>query len=53
MTFQQFLSVLRARKWAAWGVFALVVATTVLLSLVLPKQYRGEAPGGEDELETS
>jgi len=43
MTFLQFLSILRARKWAALAVFVLVVAVTVVLSLVLPKQYRGEA----------
>jgi len=43
MTFQQFLSILSARKWAALGVFLLVVATTVVVSLLLPKQYRGEA----------
>lgn len=39
MTFAQFLSILRARKWAALLVFALVVATTVVISLALPKQY--------------
>ncbi|HQC99194.1 MAG TPA: Wzz/FepE/Etk N-terminal domain-containing protein, partial [Aquabacterium sp.] len=39
MTFGQFLSILRARKWAALLVFVLVVATTVGVSLVLPKQY--------------
>lgn len=43
MTFGQFLSILRARKWAALLVFALVVATTVVVSLLLPKQYLGEA----------
>lgn len=43
MTFQQFLSILRARKWAALGTFSLVVATTVVVSLLLPKQYLGEA----------
>lgn len=43
MTFGQFLSILRARKWAALLVFALVVATTVVVSLLLPKQYKGEA----------
>jgi chain length determinant protein EpsF len=39
MNFGQFLSILRARKWAALLVFALVVATTVTVSLLLPKQY--------------
>lgn len=43
MTFGQFLSILRARKWAALLVFALVVATTVVASLLLPKQYLGSA----------
>jgi chain length determinant protein EpsF len=43
MTFGQFLSILRARKWAALLVFALVVATTVAVSLLLPKQYDASA----------
>lgn len=43
MTFGQFLSILRARKWAALLVFVLVVATTVGVSLVLPKQYDAAA----------
>jgi len=43
MTFGQFLSILRARKWAALLVFALVVATTVVVSLLLPKTYTGTA----------
>ena len=43
MTFGQFLSILRARKWAALLVFVLVVATTVTVSLLLPKQYTGAA----------
>lgn len=43
MTFAQFLSILRARKWAALLVFALVVVTTVAVSLMLPKQYLGTA----------
>ena len=43
MTFGQFLSILRARKWAALLVFLLVVATTVVVSLWLPKQYSGTA----------
>ncbi|MFT7723270.1 MAG: chain length determinant protein EpsF [Roseateles sp.] len=41
MTFAQFLSILRARKWAALFVFALVVVITVVVSLLLPKQYTG------------
>ncbi len=43
MSFGQFLSILRARKWAALLVFLLVVATTVLVSLLLPKTYTGTA----------
>lgn len=43
MTFGQFLSILRARKWAALLVFLLVVATTVAVSLLLPKQYTADA----------
>ena len=43
MTFGQFLSILRARKWAALLVFLLVVTTTVVVSLLLPKQYTGTA----------
>ena len=43
MTFGQFLSILRARRWAALGVFALVVLTTLVVSLLLPKQYLGTA----------
>ena len=43
MTFGQFLSILRARKWAALMVLALVVATTVAVSLLLPKTYTGTA----------
>lgn len=39
MTFGQFLSVLRARKWAALFVFLLVVILAVGVSLLLPKQY--------------
>ena len=41
MTFGQFLSILRARKWAALMVFVLVVATTVAVSLLMPKTYTG------------
>ena len=43
MTFGQFLSILRARKWAALLVFLLVVATTIAVSLLLPKQYTAAA----------
>lgn len=43
MTFGQFLSIVKARKWIALLVFALVVTTTVVVSLLLPKQYTGVA----------
>ena len=43
MTFGQFLSILRARKLAAVLVFLLVVASTLGVSLLLPKQYTGAA----------
>jgi polysaccharide biosynthesis transport protein len=43
MTFSQFFAILRARKWAGLLVFALVVATAVALSLLLPKKYTGTA----------
>ena len=43
MTFGQFLAILRARKWVALLVFALVVATTVAVSLLLPKKYTATA----------
>jgi len=43
MTFGQFLSILRARKWAALLVFALVVLLAVGVSLLLPKTYTAAA----------
>ena len=43
MTFGQFFSILGARKWAALLVLVLVVATTVGVSLLLPKQYDASA----------
>ena len=43
MTFAQFLSILSARKWVTLMVLALVVATTLAVSLVLPKQYTATA----------
>lgn len=43
MTFGQFLSILRARKWAALLVFFIVVGTTVGISLILPRQYDATA----------
>ena len=43
MTFGQFLSILRARWLVALMVFALVVTTTVVVSLLLPKTYTATA----------
>lgn len=43
MTFSQFLSILRARWWVLLLVLALTVATTVTVSLLLPKQYEATA----------
>ncbi len=43
MTFESFISILRARKWLVLGVFFGVVALVVAISLLLPKQYLGTA----------
>ena len=43
MTFGQFLSILRARWFVALLVFGLTVATTLVVSLLLPKQYKAVA----------
>lgn len=43
MTFGQFLSILRARKWVALLVFLLIVGATMGVSLLLPKKYTGTA----------
>jgi len=43
MTFGQFLSILRARWIVALAVFVLTVATTVVVSLLLPNQYTATA----------
>lgn len=43
MTFGQFISILRARWWVAALVLGLTVLTTVVVSLVLPKQYTANA----------
>nr|WP_314900891.1 chain length determinant protein EpsF [uncultured Deefgea sp.] len=43
MTFEQFLNILRARKWIAISVFFTVMLTTLIVSLLLPKQYTAEA----------
>jgi succinoglycan biosynthesis transport protein ExoP len=39
MTFGQFLSILRARLWILIAVLLITVASTVAVSLLLPKQY--------------
>ncbi len=43
MTLGQFLSILRARWWVVALVLGLTVATTVVVSLLLPKQYKAVA----------
>ena len=43
MSFAQFLSILRARKWLALLVFVLVVSSTLVTSLWLPKNYTAAA----------
>ena len=43
MSFDQFLSILRARKWVALAVLLGVVGLTVAVSLLLPKKYTGTA----------
>ena len=43
MTFGQFLSILRARGWVAVLVLGLTVATTLAVSLLLPRQYEATA----------
>jgi polysaccharide biosynthesis transport protein len=40
MNFQQFLNILWSRKWLALSVFILTVATTVGITLLLPKEYK-------------
>ena len=43
MTLQQFLLILKARLWVALLAMVLTVATTVAVSLYLPKQYTASA----------
>jgi chain length determinant protein EpsF len=43
MTFQQFLLILRARLWVVVAIAGGVTALTLLVSLVLPKQYTATA----------
>lgn len=43
MTFGQFLSILRARWWVAAAVLGLTVGITLVVSLLLPRQYKAAA----------
>lgn len=43
MTLEQFLNILRARKWIALSVFFTVIIATLLVSWSLTKQYTAEA----------
>lgn len=43
MTFEQLINILRARKWTGLAVFLTVILGTLLVSLLLPKQYTSEA----------
>lgn len=43
MTFAQFLSILRARKWIGILIFVVTVGATLGISLILPKQYTATA----------
>lgn len=39
MSFGQFISILKARWWVAALIFGLTVSTTLVISLLMPKQY--------------
>ena len=43
MSFNQLLTILKARKLVALGVFLFTVVVTLVVSLILPKQYTAEA----------
>ena len=43
MTFQQFLLILKARRWIIFAILAGVVLLTLVISLLLPKQYSATA----------
>lgn len=43
MTFHQFLLILRARRIVVAGVLGVVIVTTLLVSLIMPRQYTAEA----------
>ncbi len=42
MNFQQFIIIMAARKRVVLRVFAFVVITTIVISLIIPKSYTGE-----------
>ena len=42
MTFQQFLLIMRARRWLVLGTLAVVVGAALAVSLLLPKQFMAE-----------
>lgn len=43
MSFEQFLSILKARRWVSLAIFVIAVLGTVVVSLLLPKQYVASA----------
>jgi chain length determinant protein EpsF len=43
MTFQQFLLILKARRWIVFAILSGVVFLTLIISLLLPKQYTATA----------
>ncbi len=43
MSFSQFLSILQARRLMWWSILALTVVTTIIVSLILPRQYTAGA----------
>lgn len=42
MTFQQFLLIMRARRWLVLSTLAVVVGAALAVSLLLPKQFMAE-----------
>lgn len=43
MTFEQFINILRARKWIGIAIFLTVILVTLIVSLLLPKLYTSDA----------
>lgn len=43
MTFNQFLLILKARRWLIGGIFVLVVASALAVTLLMPKTYTATA----------